>query len=70
MQVVADIIELGVREHPELGIGSQSEGVEVWAVLVSCPWQCGGGSNALALRLHCLAWQPRCCRRQRAPFPA
>ncbi len=29
LKVVAEIIELGVREHPELGIGSQSEGVEV-----------------------------------------
>lgn len=29
LKVVAEIVELGVREHPELGIGSQSEGVEV-----------------------------------------
>ncbi|GAB4820179.1 hypothetical protein N2152v2_007225 [Parachlorella kessleri] len=32
LKVVAEIIELGVREHPELGIGSQSEGVEVRSV--------------------------------------
>lgn len=29
---IADIIEKGVREHPELGVGSNSEGVEVKSV--------------------------------------
>ena len=29
---IADIIEKGVREHPELGVGSNSEGVEVQSV--------------------------------------
>ena len=29
---IADIIEKGVREHPELGVGSNSEGVEVRSV--------------------------------------
>lgn len=29
LKVIAEIIELGVRKHPELGIGSQSEGIEV-----------------------------------------
>jgi len=29
---IADIIEKGVREHPELGVGSNSEGVEVKTV--------------------------------------
>ena len=29
---IADIIEKGVREHPELGVGSNSDGVEVKSV--------------------------------------
>lgn len=29
---IADIIEKGVREHPELGVGSNSEGVDVKTV--------------------------------------
>lgn len=29
---IADIIEKGVREHPELGVGSNAEGVEVKSV--------------------------------------
>ena len=29
---LADIIEKGVREHPELGVGSNSDGVEVKSV--------------------------------------
>ena len=29
---IADIIEKGVREHPVLGVGSHSEGVEVKSV--------------------------------------
>ena len=32
MKHIADIIEKGVREHPELGVGSNSEGVEVKVV--------------------------------------
>eukprot|EP00967_Tisochrysis_lutea_P012504 scaffold14039_cov37-Tisochrysis_lutea.AAC.4 len=33
---IAEIIEKGVREHPELSVGSQSEGVEVrlWELLL------------------------------------
>jgi len=26
---IADIIERGIREHPELGVGMQTEGIEV-----------------------------------------
>jgi len=29
---IADIIEKGVREHPELGVGSNADGVEVKTV--------------------------------------
>ena len=29
---IADIIEKGVREHPELGVGSNTDGVEVKTV--------------------------------------
>ena len=29
---IADIIEKGVREHPELGVGSNSDGIEVKSV--------------------------------------
>ena len=29
---IADIIEKGVREHPELGVGSNSDGVEVKSI--------------------------------------
>ena len=29
---IADIIEKGVREHPELGVGSNSDGVDVKTV--------------------------------------
>ena len=29
---IADIIEKGVREHPELGVGSNTDGVEVKSV--------------------------------------
>ena len=29
---IADIIEKGVREHPELGVGSNSDGVEMTSV--------------------------------------
>jgi len=29
---IADIIEKGVREHPELGVGSNSEGVDVKSI--------------------------------------
>ena len=29
---IADIIERGVREHPELGVGSNADGIEVKSV--------------------------------------
>ena len=29
---IAEIIERGVREHPELGVGSNAEGIEVKSV--------------------------------------
>lgn len=29
---IAEIIEKGVREHPELGVGSNAEGIEVKSV--------------------------------------
>lgn len=32
MKHIADIIEKGVREHPELGVGSNTDGVEVKSV--------------------------------------
>lgn len=32
MKHIADIIEKGVREHPELGVGSNSDGVEVKSI--------------------------------------
>ena len=32
LKFIADIIEKGVREHPELGVGSNTEGIEVKSV--------------------------------------
>lgn len=32
LKYIADIIEKGVREHPELGVGSNAEGIEVKSV--------------------------------------
>merc|ERR1719454_1813587 len=32
LKYIAEIIERGVREHPELSVGSQSEGVDVRSV--------------------------------------
>ena len=32
LKFIADIIEKGVREHPELGVGSNAEGIEVQSV--------------------------------------
>ena len=32
MKNIAEIIEKGVREHPELGIGSNTEGIDVRSV--------------------------------------
>ena len=32
MKHIADIIEKGVREHPELGVGSNSDGIMVQTV--------------------------------------
>ena len=41
MKHIADIIEKGVREHPELGVGSNTDGVEVKSV---------GNTQTLTLR--------------------
>ena len=32
MQYIAEIIEKGTREHPELGVGTNSEGIQVPSV--------------------------------------
>ena len=32
LKCIAEIIEKGVREHPELGVGSNAEGIEVKSV--------------------------------------
>jgi len=32
LKFIAEIIERGVREHPELGVGSNAEGIEVKSV--------------------------------------
>jgi len=32
LKYIADIIEKGVREHPELGVGSNSDGVDVKSI--------------------------------------
>ena len=32
MKHIADIIERGIREHPELSVGMQTEGIEVRSV--------------------------------------
>lgn len=32
MKYIAEIIEKGVREHPELGVGSNAEGIDVRSV--------------------------------------
>ena len=32
LKFIADIIERGVREHPELGVGSNADGIEVKSV--------------------------------------
>ena len=32
MKFIADIIEKGVREHPELSVGSNTEGIDVRSV--------------------------------------
>jgi len=32
LKYIAEIIEKGVKEHPELGVGSNAEGIEVKSV--------------------------------------
>ena len=32
LKLIAEIIERGVREHPELSVGSQTEGIDVRSV--------------------------------------
>jgi len=32
LKYIAEIIEKGVREHPELGVGSNAEGIDVRSV--------------------------------------
>jgi tetratricopeptide repeat protein 30 len=32
LKYIAEIIERGVREHPELGVGSNADGIEVKSV--------------------------------------
>ncbi len=64
MKNIAEIIEKGVREHPELGIGSNTEGIDVRSVGNTAALRQTALIEAFNLKaaLECAPTPPQPCR--------